>query len=838
MKLQEVKNDIAKITYNPAENHLLPADFVLIEDTKQKLIAQIMEIETDENSTDNIAVLRLSLVIDKEDNLLYYNGYIPSKSSKILYINPDEIMELVRSSGENLFLGALSNHSDCFVKPAFSLLDDKLYIQSDREDKTRTIIQNIISQIQSKNKKAILIDFDGSYSSGFDIPSLVITKDFKLPLSIGAFDTILEKDTNTCPLEDKAVIESIVLELREYLSTLENNFLPFTVFKNVVDNEFMASPISGLMLLRNKLWLYAQEGLFAESKAQFDVINSALLKNNAIIIDASRVEEKWYRFIIQTVIELTGRQSYILFSLNDVETDKKSIINLYNSKMVTPIVFSGYDSRYRKILLALCKNYIMFKPANILEEAPYSIFLNKMNAGEFIVYGEATLYLPLLLDCHSFTDKTSDEIIENEIKKDVDKLFSISPSIIPKQSEVKNETEKINIIQDNELTESDFDFLDELESENAVETEIPDNDISSNVGVNSETNDNYDVFSPVLEEDAGIIIEEVSIPVNNIQIENQVSETNINSEELVKEIILETQTDYIGQITENDLPVLNRNEDTEDNILQLDSDINIDITKEENTFEDKPLSETADDEENTAEDKPVSDTADDEEENTVEDKPVSDTAADEEENTIEDKPLSDTADEEENTIEDKPLSDTADEEENAVEDKPLSDTADEEENAVEDKPLSDTADECGTDELISDEDSSGYEDKPTVIDDLVSAIEKKASNSQNKVSEEPSQREIPTLEEQPQVQPPPLKKNIAVHSVPQPTVYETDISAKVSISDLPFKIGDRVYHPKHGTGVVEGFANYSNKILFCQIEFENIGRRILDPRVSGLEKIS
>ena len=52
-----------------------------------------------------------------------------------------------------------------------------------------------------------------------------------------------------------------------------------------------------------------------------------------------------------------------------------------------------------------------------------------------------------------------------------------------------------------------------------------------------------------------------------------------------------------------------------------------------------------------------------------------------------------------------------------------------------------------------------------------------------------------------------------------------------------YKIGDKVYHSKHGIGVIEGFANYSNKILFCQIDFENVGRRILDPRVAGIEKV-
>ena len=80
--------------------------------------------------------------------------------------------------------------------------------------------------------------------------------------------------------------------------------------------------------------------------------------------------------------------------------------------------------------------------------------------------------------------------------------------------------------------------------------------------------------------------------------------------------------------------------------------------------------------------------------------------------------------------------------------------------------------------------------------------------------------------------------NIKEKTTPDIPVYETDNSSEIKISDIPFKIGDKVYHPKHGYGVIEGFANYSNKILFCQIEFENVGRRILDPRISGIEKVS
>ena len=122
MQLLEVKNDIAKIVYNPAENHLLPSDFLLIEDFNQKLISQIINIETTDDSNNNLAVLRLVLSIDKEDNLSLYNGYIPAKSSKIIYINPDEIIELIKGNGINIYFGNLSNHSNCFVKPSISFL--------------------------------------------------------------------------------------------------------------------------------------------------------------------------------------------------------------------------------------------------------------------------------------------------------------------------------------------------------------------------------------------------------------------------------------------------------------------------------------------------------------------------------------------------------------------------------------------------------------------------------------------------------------------------------------------------------------------------------------------
>ena len=132
MQILEIKNNIATIAYNPSENNLLLSDFLLIEDVNQKLISQVLEIESTDDEDTNIATLRLALNIDQDDNLIYYNGHFPSRKSKIIYITPDEIVELIKSNKDDLYFGKLSNHKSCFVKASSAFIDDGLCVFSDK----------------------------------------------------------------------------------------------------------------------------------------------------------------------------------------------------------------------------------------------------------------------------------------------------------------------------------------------------------------------------------------------------------------------------------------------------------------------------------------------------------------------------------------------------------------------------------------------------------------------------------------------------------------------------------------------------------------------------------
>ncbi len=760
MQLFEVKNDIAKILYNPEENHLLPSDFLLIEDSNQKLIAQILTTQTTDSGESNLSTVRLALSIDKEDNVSLYNGYIPAKNSKILYINSDEIIEFIKGTGINIYFGNLSNYPAYYVKPSISFLNEYLYIQSDRDDETETINYNILKELQNKKQNVILIDFDGKY----DIDNCIRLKagsDFKLPLNIEAFNTILDYDTVDCSIEEKTIIQSIILEVREYISTLNEKFLPFNLFKKVVNEEFITSPSYGLMYFRNKLWEYGQDGLFAENSAQFDVLNSALKESKTIVIDASNIHDKWHRLIIQTVCNFLKEKCYFIVSLEGIKTDKKFIINLYRNTNITPVISTTYTSPSRKILKSICRNQVLCRPSSILDEdEKYTVLLKRINEDEMILYGQTTLYLPIPVQLKLFTDSTADDLIEYEIKKDVDKLLSSSQTVIPTEAVVQELTSEYipnnyTIIEEDDLTDSDLDFLDEEVYNSDPQTETVTDIDAEQI--------HYELFNPVEENAQKTSAENITSDENNIQ--------NYEDDE---------------------------NAENGDNIDNLDIDNDSDIKDTAN--EEEYILENSDD------DSDIEEYTEYEEAEPVE--------------KYEDNDSSDNIESDINIDDETKENDNISKEDNASEE-----VKEEIQDEVEEDVQGDVQEE------IQEEVEEDVQDEVQDINDNYSV-----NDSENEAQISNKEVELENENEN-EILPPKLKEKINLNNTKEIPIYETEMSQTPSMQEFPFKVGDVVYHPKHGKGVVEGFANYSNKILFCQIEFENVGRRILDPRIAGIEKV-
>ena len=54
--------------------------------------------------------------------------------------------------------------------------------------------------------------------------------------------------------------------------------------------------------------------------------------------------------------------------------------------------------------------------------------------------------------------------------------------------------------------------------------------------------------------------------------------------------------------------------------------------------------------------------------------------------------------------------------------------------------------------------------------------------------------------------------------------------------EFNFKIGETVEHEKYGTGEIVKVINYANRSLL-QINFKEIGKRLLDPAITNIRKI-
>ena len=66
-------------------------------------------------------------------------------------------------------------------------------------------------------------------------------------------------------------------------------------------------------------------------------------------------------------------------------------------------------------------------------------------------------------------------------------------------------------------------------------------------------------------------------------------------------------------------------------------------------------------------------------------------------------------------------------------------------------------------------------------------------------------------------------------------VYKAEIPSEDLVNSDALEQGDTVVHAKYGNGVVEKMIKYGNKKLYS-INFDNVGRRLLDPTLTELKK--
>ena len=558
MQLFEIKNDTAKILYSPNTENLLLADFLLVEDTNQSLIAQIVDIESTDNDATNIATVKFSLSISKNANLSTYNGYTPSKNSNIIYIEPTEIAQLIQSTKTNLYWGNLASHPKTEINLGLSLLRENPLIKCDKLDNATIIADNILYGLLSTRRKTFVIDFDGRYKNLEGQNRIEITKEYKLPLSSDALDFIVENDLEDCPAENRAIIQGILLELQSYIETLEDKFIPFDLFKSVIDEQCKDNPVPELIIFKNKLIKYQQQGLFAQRKDQFGFVGRILSKNAITVVDASNIDEKWHRYILETIAGEVDKRSYFIANLNNTNSNKTTLKRLYDNSAIRVIPVVNYSYKHIEFLKSISKNLILFAPIEKTYDFEiYNTFLNKLNQKEFIIWSENTFYMPLIIKLKAFSKETLGNNIADDIKTDVDKMFMAEKSsaqITPTNDVIlEDEKNTLPLFQkDEEDYEIDVtDDLSVLDNDNYIAADdITDDDLDAldyeaptNTSIEDLTNiSNLEASKKILE------IEDEVVQVKNSEPVQIINEDLIEFEDEIEEepiFIQEDEEKYI-----------------------------------------------------------------------------------------------------------------------------------------------------------------------------------------------------------------------------------------------------------------------------------------------------
>lgn len=722
MKVLEIKNNLVKISYN-REDNLLLSGFVVIEDAQTPYVAQILSLKADNGI--NYAIVKLLFTFDEEGIVKNYDGTVPALDADVTRLSSDELLDIMPVNNP-IEIGSLANQ-DIDLKVDRALLEQNLLICSENKENTNTIIENLVFQLSTDNRKSVIFDEDGQFSG----QKLTFGTDFKLPLNYNTINFIYEHDLNNIEPTSKALIQDIFLEVQEYSKTVLDKFIPFDTFISVVDQQYKTTGLTELVLLKNKLLKYKEENVFAQNAKEIHSLRSAIRANLTNIIDISSASDILQNEIIKYVYDSIDEMDLFVYSfvpLNNDNADKKLIRHFLTKNKIYTTINCSHNFKYLYELKERAKNLILFAPQTLQHDfATYNTFLNKLNNDEFIIYGKATQNVPFIIELSSLLE-----------------------------AEEEPETETLRVSEENHQ---------EIEESEVVQEPVKDDFSEESNSYSYETLNTDDIIEEDTQEEK----------INDVTPEE--TSANIETEsEPEKEISEEIQPEIISGIIDKEIELENASTTYGDDLEEVQEEYTEELP---DVFKNPP-------QEDLLKEAPLE---------IEENVPPAVSNSFIEGNVLEEsdeQPAPNIEYNEESlpVISDDEIQKKVDEE---MKEPPIADNAAE---VVDEIMFSEPAKEIPSIEEELSEDTLTEDDLNFIEDVNIGATE--------------------------------------VTDIPDLPIYPAE---SPSTSDTPsYEQGDRVTHPKYGEGVVEKMIKYGNKTL-CSINFANIGRRLLDPAISDLQKL-
>lgn len=819
MKILEVRDGFVKFE---ADNSVYLSSFIQIDGIEKRYIAQVTQLKrSGENS---IAYAKILFLYD--GSLQPYDRTQPSKESEIKEFTFDILNNSINAkapviAGETLGKGvSIIIDASSFDKKMLASIDDK--------QENNIIARNLVKQFNNLDKNVLIIDTLGV----IDAKKITAGVDFKLPLDTASLAFMYQDCLNDATADSKSMIIEIFKDLSDYSQTVP--FVPFGALKSIVDDMVDKSHVFKLLVLKNKLAKFDKLGYFAANKQEVDKIDS-ILNSKCAIIDLSKLDtafqNRYLAFLYEKLQQKPNTQ--VLLELSNV-ISKKNLKNILSSENIPTTFITHSRFKYLNDIKNLFDNFII-SPSFTNNEifSIYSSFLKAMPKQTYLITGEAVNYIPLVS-----TLKVINEVIPSqpETFEEEEKEIPVSePEEVQEELPIEEPEEEEEIVQedDSELEE----ISEEDEPEIIEEPQITNEEILANIEEKSEaviTEAAKDLTPP---ENMFGEEENIAEPAEeSLQLEeDQEEQLTINAE---YETILEEQEEQEPQEEYDEIPITESFDTVQENIEEIEDYI---PETDENDFEELSINEEFEQQE------PLVEQEAEEEIEMPEgfDLDIDSTQMLDAEEETEELTVND------NDVDVLPIAENNYELEDIVELNP--DEADENDIVIDmEEDTEDELPENIDEQIVKDVDKVFTTRKDDDISDSDLDFIDELNNDDGNLLEEVSESDAVLEElsesdendgilEEPQEQLE-LKDDsddeileTRSSSTPIVPVYDADIPQEDLVMSDPIQQGDTVTHAKYGSGVVEKMIKYGNKTLFS-INFDNIGRRLLDPTLTEIKK--
>ena len=823
MKILEVRDGFVKFE---ADNSVYLSSFIQIDGIEKRYIAQVTQLKrSGENS---IAYAKILFLYD--GSLQPYDKTLPSKESEIKEFTFDILNNSINAktpviAGETLGKGvSIIIDASSFDKKMLASIDDK--------QENNIIARNLVKQFNNLDKNVLIIDTLGV----IDAKKITAGVDFKLPLDTASLAFMYQDCLNDATADSKSMIIEIFKDLSDYSQTVP--FVPFGALKSIVDDMVDKSHVFKLLVLKNKLAKFDKLGYFAANKQEVDKID-AILNSKCAIIDLSKLDtafqNRYLAFLYEKLQQKPNTQ--VILELSNV-ISKKNLKNILSSENIPTTFITHSRFKYLNDIKNLFDNFII-SPSFTNNEifSIYSSFLKAMPKQTYLITGEAVNYIPLVS-----TLKVINEVIPSQPETfeeaEEEKEIPVSePEEVQEELPIEEpEEEEEEIVQedDSELEE----ISEEDEPEIIEEPQITNEEILANIEEKSEaviTEAAKDLTPP---ENMFGEEEDIAEPAEeSLQLEeDQEEQLTINAE--YETILEEQEEEQEPQEEYDEIPITESFDTVQENIEEIEDYI---PETDENDFEELSINEEFEQQE------PLVEQETEEEIEMPEgfDLDIDSTQMLDAEEETEELTVND------NDVDVLPIAENNYELEDIVELNP--DEADENDIVIDmEEDTEDELPENIDEQIVKDVDKVFTTRKDDDISDSDLDFIDELNNDDGNLLEEVSESDAVLEElsesdendgilEEPQEQLE-LKDDsddeileTRSSSTPIVPVYDADIPQEDLVMSDPIQQGDTVTHAKYGSGVVEKMIKYGNKTLFS-INFDNIGRRLLDPTLTEIKK--